>query len=390
MATAPSWGCFGLPFLVIINVLLVGRAAEATERTHFDSPEAVFSSLYRTYEGMIEEVRDLKNAGCPLEVSSIEENRPFYAKITKFAPNGTTNEYATKKTKFLLVFNEHANEVIASEVGMELLNRLCKGDSDILSKSEILIVPVVDVSGRKILETDHRFCQRQNYHHVDLNRNWDARWNPGSKSSTTFGGPNLSLKKTAASFKPNAFIDVHSGTLGWYSPYSYSTNRPIDEGTRNTNVIFSELNPLYCNCETGGAGEVSGYLAYGTSQDYLFDTLHVPYSIVIEVFDGFDGSNKYKNPPRARHMHHREKRKSNQRFLSNHKTNTTSQLHREKIRRERIETLMSRAREGLITREEKMECFQMYNPTDIKMLDGTTNNWSSAILEVMKRIIAIH
>eukprot|EP00954_Amorphochlora_amoebiformis_P027152 1383660-Amorphochlora_amoeboformis.AAC.1 len=46
MATAPSWGCFGLPFLVIINVLLVGRAAEATERTHFDSPEVNFSDNF--------------------------------------------------------------------------------------------------------------------------------------------------------------------------------------------------------------------------------------------------------------------------------------------------------------------------------------------------------
>jgi hypothetical protein len=41
-----------------------------------------------------------------------------------------------------------------------------------------------------------------------------------------------------------------------------------------------------CNCKAGPAGAVSGYLAYGTSMDYLYVHKRVPYPLTVEVYGG--------------------------------------------------------------------------------------------------------
>ena len=41
-----------------------------------------------------------------------------------------------------------------------------------------------------------------------------------------------------------------------------------------------------CQCTTGPSGAVSGYLAYGTSMDYMYHAVHVPYPLTIEIFGG--------------------------------------------------------------------------------------------------------
>jgi hypothetical protein len=41
-----------------------------------------------------------------------------------------------------------------------------------------------------------------------------------------------------------------------------------------------------CNCKAGPAGAVSGYLAFGTSMDYLYVHKRVPYPLTVEVYGG--------------------------------------------------------------------------------------------------------
>ena len=41
-----------------------------------------------------------------------------------------------------------------------------------------------------------------------------------------------------------------------------------------------------CDCKAGPAGAVSGYLAYGTSMDYLYVHKRVPYPLTVEVYGG--------------------------------------------------------------------------------------------------------
>lgn len=39
-----------------------------------------------------------------------------------------------------------------------------------------------------------------------------------------------------------------------------------------------------CKCQAGPAGAVSDYLAYGTSMDYMYTQLGVPYAITLELY----------------------------------------------------------------------------------------------------------
>jgi hypothetical protein len=41
-----------------------------------------------------------------------------------------------------------------------------------------------------------------------------------------------------------------------------------------------------CNCKAGPAGAVSGYLAFGSSMDFLYVAKRVPYPLTVEVYGG--------------------------------------------------------------------------------------------------------
>jgi hypothetical protein len=41
-----------------------------------------------------------------------------------------------------------------------------------------------------------------------------------------------------------------------------------------------------CNCKVGPAGAVSGYLAFGSSMDFLYVAKRVPYPLTVEVYGG--------------------------------------------------------------------------------------------------------
>lgn len=41
-----------------------------------------------------------------------------------------------------------------------------------------------------------------------------------------------------------------------------------------------------CQCQVGPAGAVSGYLAFGTSMDYMYVHGKVPYPLTVEVYGG--------------------------------------------------------------------------------------------------------
>lgn len=51
--------------------------------------------------------------------------------------------------------------------------------------------------------------------------------------------------------------------------------------------LVSEIGRL-CNCKAGPAGAVSGYLAFGSSMDYVYVHKKVPYPLTVEVYGGGD------------------------------------------------------------------------------------------------------
>lgn len=41
---------------------------------------------------------------------------------------------------------------------------------------------------------------------------------------------------------------------------------------------------VHCQCMNGPAGEVAGYLAYGSSMDYVYSDARVSYPLTVEVY----------------------------------------------------------------------------------------------------------
>lgn len=57
-----------------------------------------------------------------------------------------------------------------------------------------------------------------------------------------------------------------------------------------------------CNCQAGPAGAVSDYLAFGTSMDYMYTQLGVPYALTLELY-GAGNVGQLAGGGRAREQH---------------------------------------------------------------------------------------
>jgi Zinc carboxypeptidase len=148
-------------------------------------------------------------------------------------------------------------------------------------------------NGRKAVE-DGDWCKRTNENDVDLNRNWDDHWML-SMAGDTYGGNKpfsevevVAVKDAMASYKPEVFITIHSGTNAMFTPYAYSSDEPaVNE--QNMIDILHEINPKYCDCEVGAAGAGVGYLSPGTCLDYAYDKLKIPYTFALEIYSSTQG-----------------------------------------------------------------------------------------------------
>ena len=66
-------------------------------------------------------------------------------------------------------------------------------------------------------------------------------------------------------------------------------------------AVLGKLN-TYCQCMHGAAGAVAGYLAFGSSMDYMYSRLHVRYPLTFEVY-GPDGLGKTAKGGHPRRLH---------------------------------------------------------------------------------------
>ena len=90
----------------------------------------------------------------------------------------------TDKQKVFYLFGEHARELISPETGLNLIKALC-GETRvsgfnvdaILEKNTFKIVLNANPIARDMVLAGE-FCKRTNEDNVDLNRNWDAHWEP--------------------------------------------------------------------------------------------------------------------------------------------------------------------------------------------------------------------
>lgn len=253
--------------------------------------------FYHTSDEIQSEVTRISKSGCggALNVTTARDSGVSVDIITVRKP-GTK-----PPNRVFILFGEHSRELISPETGLLLLRALC-GDGDLgslgnlakkaLEDSEFQMVINANPRSRKKVEQGD-FCLRVNPDGVDLNRNWDEKWetetntygsdtNPGPKP---FSEPETRIfKKFVTDYAPTTFLTVHSGTRGVYMPWAYDTSHQGHYNAASMMEILRSIDKDHCECPFGAAGKEVGYPCPGTCLDYAYGKLKTPFVFAFEIY----------------------------------------------------------------------------------------------------------
>jgi len=217
-------------------------------------------------------------------------------------------------SRVLINFGEHGREVITTEVSMAFLSALASPGArasilskfdvpayvsseltDILSRTIIKVIPVENTNGRRMVEHG-KLCERKNGRGVDPNRNWGVDWgkkeadydpNEEYPGKFPFSEPEaLLLRDTATRFKPDMFLNIHSGMEAMFVPWDHRLDIDYGVNVNATLDMLHEINSKFCGeqCAVGSGGKEVGYLAHGTVTDYMHEVVGVPISSTWEIY----------------------------------------------------------------------------------------------------------
>jgi len=243
----------------------------------------------------------------------------------------------------MLLFGEHARELVTSELALVVLADLCaalgsKGGgagaaaallqrfSDVAGGGggtggatavasaaatavaevaasrayTLLVVPLANAWGRSRVQGGD-MCRRTNAHDVDLNRNYDAHWLPRAPTTPADSNPGPApfsegetqdVRSLMDEFRPHVFLSVHSGAVGMYTPPAYTTTPPpTSAAAAARDAMVGVLRRVAADTSAGGSVPVGaaasqlGYLCPGTCLDYSFDNARARFAFAFEIFD---------------------------------------------------------------------------------------------------------
>ncbi|WVZ78141.1 hypothetical protein U9M48_025902 [Paspalum notatum var. saurae] len=202
-------------------------------------------------------------------------------------------------------FGQHGRELITSEVALRLLYILTEkrkiAGVDLSSFEKVLenlvikIVPMENLNGRKRVE-EGELCDRRNGRGVDLNRNWSVDWGKKEKDYdpyeehpgvAPFSEPEAQImRELTISFKPHIWVNVHSGMEALFMPYDHKNTTPNGASAHLMRSVLENLNHRHFqdSCLVGSGGGSVGYLAHGTTTDYMYDIAKVPMPFTFEIY----------------------------------------------------------------------------------------------------------
>lgn len=213
------------------------------------------------------------------------------------------------KAKAMLIFGEHAREVISPESALHFVRALCgegpeaERASRVLDNVSFTIVPNANPMSRKLVEQGY-YCKRTNEDGVDLNRNFgDAHrvasgdqpgeeMNPGPSG---FSEPESRiLKGLIDEERPEIYISVHSGAYLLGTPFGYTADQTPD----NEDSMLEVLRPIsdkYCEgqCPYGNLAKLINYDNPGCDIDYVKESAGTPYVFTWEIYVGESFRDRY-------------------------------------------------------------------------------------------------
>lgn len=267
-----------------------------------------YKDIYHTTSEIFSRLDFLSNGPC----QGILKRKTSFDKLNQLVYYTIDSPTPGKKQPVYILFGEHSRELISPELGLFMIETLCKQNnkyskmtiSKILEQNSFLIVPIVNVPGKIAVENGNT-CKRTNENNVDLNRNWDIHFKFTNSEDTASGEFAFSewqtriLNKLLIDFKAKVFISVHSGALGMYTPPAYKMidmKNLTDEKFQKVKKLIKILNVLnekYCQCEAGPAANQLLYECPGNCMDYAYEKQSIPYSFAFEIFTNQHGNKAF-------------------------------------------------------------------------------------------------
>mmetsp|Transcript_44962 Transcript_44962/g.97673 ORF Transcript_44962/g.97673 Transcript_44962/m.97673 type:complete len:364 (-) Transcript_44962:33-1124(-) len=341
----------------------------------------------------------LKDAG----YHTTDELSQAYAELAKTCPDmklstrdddttGLSLEYVTMsriggetKKKALLVFGEHARELVTAESGLHFLKQMCLGAaSKALDKVEFHIIPNANPEGRKKVEAGD-YCKRTNERGVDLNRNFGDshresvhekpgdQMNPGPKG---FSEPESRIVRNLIDeLKPELYLSVHSGAYLLGAPFGY-TSQEAPKHSDDMKNILGPISEKYCgnNCPYGALAEMIGYNSPGCDIDYAVES-GVPYAFTWEIYTSQDAREMYAEKAKAMRGEGDGLSMAAGLFFAGQK---------------RLSSFVQTGKQGFLRKSGAIDtdwddgrvCFQDFNPGDATELSQVLDNWSNAYVDL--------
>lgn len=282
--------------LAAILVLLWGSGADVlTDKYPF----------YHTSSALVDEATSLAASCSGLSLSD-EADGAASVPVARLGALGSGGGDQSRELKVVMVFGEHARELISPETGLAWLRKLCGPEGPKLrQQTSFVMVLNANPQGRAMVEAGE-YCTRTNENRVDLNRNYGFHWKAehedddetgvGSKAgepveafssgSGAFSEPETRIvKRIIKEIKPDIFLDVHSGTKGLFMPYDWTMDPiPNESDRQHMKTVLQEVKSQDCpECMEGDCAETVGYLAPGSSADYAYSQ-GVSFSYIWEIY----------------------------------------------------------------------------------------------------------
>lgn len=316
---------------------------------------------------------------------------------------GAGNAGAQKKPTALLVFGEHARELVSSESALHFLRNLCglgsvsEGNArKTLSSIDFVLVPNSNPAGRKLVESGS-FCKRTNENGVDLNRNWGNEHRDANAASigavddddsngaqeenpgpSGFSEPETQiLRDLARDVSPQLFLSIHSGAYLLGMPFGFSSSERPEHADEMVNML-SSISNRYCqgSCPYGSLAQTIGYSSKGCSIDYVVEQLKVPFAFTWEIYT--DATHEAKFHAEAADDKAAGRKGSNGRDFWGH-------FSGHEFAREMQRTAPASSSSS----DQDESCMGRFNPLNEAALNEVLDTWTSAYLDVANQVAAI-
>jgi hypothetical protein len=375
----------------------MGGVAAKTAKLKNDHP------YYHTTSELSEQLRHLAGTckGATLTVHTVKDSNVEIevAHIVRDPP--PTNAVSNR---VFFVSGEHARELIGPETNLRFLEKLCGSDAavslaegvsydqlraaDVLEDAEFTVVLNANPLSRvKVEEGD--YCLRANPNGIDLNRNWDEKWTEPMSIQTDQGSKPFSepetrlLKKLLTDFRPTTFLSIHSGTLGLYMPWAWSTDSLAPRNQKDMMRVLAEVDKQHCQCPYGAAGKEVGYPCPGTSVDWVYDNMSAPYSYAWEVWAGEDSMSSLRD-------RWKEKLEEGGASLLQQGHHLGHPHFREVFANSRSDfiglTQIGASLEQVSEQGNPSVCFAQFNPGTEEKYKAAIDNWATAYMQMTKMI----